>query len=159
MQKNRRLIHVWAGIPLKDEDMGEVRVKVRLTNTKDEMLAKEGYVKPDQVRSAVVEATVDTGAILCVIPRKIMQQLGIAQAFRTRAQYADGRTEDVDVTEPIRMELEGRPLYEECLVLGDEVLIGQTALEKTDLFVDCVGGKLVPNPAHPNSVVMPVRKA
>ena len=31
------------------------------------------------------------------------------------------------------------------------------ALEKSDLFVDCINGKLVPNPEHPNSVVMPVR--
>lgn len=61
------------------------------------------------------------------------------------------------VTEAVRIELEGRPTYEDCLVLGDEVLIGQTALESTDLFVDCVNGRLAPNPAHPNSVVMPVR--
>lgn len=73
------------------------------------------------------------------------------------AQYADGRAEEVAVTQPIHVELEGRPLYEECLVYGDEFLIGQTALEKTDLFVDCVGGRLVPNPAHPNTVIMPVR--
>ena len=137
--------------------MGDVRVKVLLTNTKDQMLAADGHLRPEQIRSLEVEAMVDTGAIRSVIPRRVMQQLGVAVAFRTRAQCADGRTEDVDVTEPIRIELEGRPLYEECLVLGDEMLIGQTALEKTDLFVDCVGGTLVPNPAHPNSVVMPVR--
>ena len=157
MKMNRRLIHVWAGIPLKEEDMGEVRIKVKLVNSGDEANARRGTIPPDQIRSLETEAMVDTGAVRSVIPQRLMQQLGVAAAFRTRAQYADGRTEDVDVTEPIRIELEGRPLYEECLVLGDEMLIGQTALEKTDLFVDCVGGKLVPNPAHPNSVVMPVR--
>ncbi len=157
MKMNRRLIHVWAGIPLKEEDMGEVRIKVKLVNSGDEANARRGTIAPDQIRSLETQAMVDTGAIRSVIPRRLMQQLGVAAAFRTRAQYADGRTEDVDVTEPIRIELEGRPLYEECLVLGDEMLIGQTALEKTDLFVDCVGGRLVPNPAHPNSVVMPVR--
>jgi clan AA aspartic protease len=157
MKRNRRLIHVWAGIPLKDEDMGEVRVKVRLTNAVDEGNARRGAIKPEQVRSAEVEAMVDTGAIQCVIPLKLKEQLGLASAFRKRVRYADGRSEEVDVAEPIRIELEGRPVYEGCLVLGDEVLIGQTALESTDLFVDCVGGRLVPNPDHPNTVILPVR--
>ncbi len=157
MKRNRRLIHVWAGIPLKDEDMGEVRVKVRLANAADDSLARHGQIRPEQVRSIEVEAMVDTGAIRCVIPLKLKEQLGLATAFRKRVRYADGRSEEVDVAEPIRIELEGRPVYEDCLVLGDEVLIGQTALESTDLFVDCVGGRLVPNPDHPNTVILPVR--
>ena len=137
--------------------MGEVRVKVKLTNAADEANARRGLIKPEQVHSVVVEALVDTGAVRCVIPMRIQEQLGAATSFQTRAQYADGRSEDVPFTEPIRIDLEGRPLYEDCLVLGDEILIGQTALEKADLIVDCVGGRLVPNPAHPNTVVMPVR--
>ena len=157
MKRNRRLIHVWAGIPLKDEEMDEVRVKVRLTNAVDEGNARRGAIKPEQVRSVEVEAMVDTGAIKCVIPVKLKEQLGLATAFRKRVRYADGRSEEVDVAEPVRIELEGRPVYEDCLVLGDEVLIGQTALESTDLFVDCVGGRLVPNPDHPNTVILPVR--
>jgi len=157
MKRNRRLIHVWAGIPLKDEEMDEVRVKVRLTNAVDEGNARRGAIKPEQVRSVEVEAMVDTGAIKCVIPVKLKEQLGLATAFRKRERYADGRSEEVDVAEPVRIELEGRPVYEDCLVLGDEVLIGQTALESTDLFVDCVGGRLVPNPDHPNTVILPVR--
>jgi len=157
MKLNRRLIHVWAGIPLKEEDMGEVRVKVRLTNAADEALAQRGFIKPTEVRSLEVEAGVDTGLVRCVMPVKIMEQLGLGVGGRRCAQYADGRSEEVNVTEPVCIELEGRPTYEDCLVLGDEMLIGQTALESTDLFVDCVNGRLVPNPAHPNSVVMPVR--
>jgi len=156
MKLNRRLIHVWAGIPLKEEDMGEVRVKVRLTNAGDEILARRGVLKPEEVRSLEVEAVVDTGAVRCVMPVKVMEQLGLGVAARRRAQYADGRVEEVPVTEPVRIELEGRPTYEDCLVLGDQMLIGQTALESTDLFVDCVNGRLLPHPAHPHSVVLPV---
>ena len=40
-----------------------------------------------------------------------------------------------------------------ALVLGDEVMIGQTLLEKMDLLVDCAGRRVVPNPAHPDVVV------
>ena len=50
MLRNRRLIHVWAGIPLKDEDRGEVRVKIRLINHRDEIMAREGLLKPELIR-------------------------------------------------------------------------------------------------------------
>ena len=136
--------------------MGEVRVKVRLTNAADESNVRSGLIKPDQVRSVEIEALVDTGAVRCVIPASIKEQLGLRTTSRRRAQCADGRSEEVDVTEAVRIDLENRPTYEDCLVLGDQVLIGQTALESTDLFVDCVGGRLVPNPAHPHAVVLGV---
>src|SRR5437868_220906 len=119
MEKNRRLIHVWAGIPLPDQEMGEVRVKVKLTNAADEALAEAGHLAVDGVRTIVVDAlvdtgAVDTGAVRSVIPANIKQQLGLKAAFQTKARCAAGRTEDVEVTTPIDMELEGRPLYEEC---------------------------------------------
>jgi hypothetical protein len=37
------------------------------------------------------------------------------------------------------------------------VLIGQTVLEKTDLLVDCLHGKLVPNPAHPDQPILKIK--
>lgn len=73
------------------------------------------------------------------------------------AEYADGRREAVGVTGPVVVELEGRTTLEEALVLGDEVLIGQTVLEKVDLFVDRQGRRLVPNPAHPDRPVTKVK--
>ncbi len=137
--------------------MGEVRVKVRLTNAADEANARRGLIRPDQVHSVEVEAMVDTGAVRCVIPVSIKERLGLGTTARRRAQYADGRFEEVDVSEAVRIDLEGRPTYEDCLILGDEMLIGQTALESTDLFVDCVNGRLVPNPGHPNAIVLGVK--
>jgi hypothetical protein len=43
------------------------------------------------------------------------------------------------------------------MVIGDEVLIGQTVLEKMDLFVDCTGKRLIPNPAHPDQPVSKIK--
>jgi hypothetical protein len=63
----------------------------------------------------------------------------------------------VSVTEPLAIDLEGRDTLEEALVLGDEVLIGQTVLEKLDLFIDCQRQRLVPNPAHPDQPVTKVK--
>ena len=43
------------------------------------------------------------------------------------------------------------------MVLGDEGLIGQTALEKFDLFINCVKQRLIPNPAHADQPVSNVK--
>ncbi len=63
----------------------------------------------------------------------------------------------LSITSPLVIELEGRDTLEEALILGDEVLIGQTVLEKLDLFVDCQHQVLVPNPAHPDQPVSKVK--
>jgi clan AA aspartic protease len=137
--------------------MGQVIVQVKITNSLDEMLARRGKLEDSKIRCCEVAALVDTGAINCVLPISIVESLGLARPFHYLAQYADGRQEEVEVTEPVLMEILGRKVYEECLVLGDTVLIGQTALEVTDLHVDCREGQLVPNPAHPYQPVVMVR--
>jgi hypothetical protein len=51
----------------------------------------------------------------------------------------------------------GRDTSDEAMVLGDNVLIGQTILEKLDLLVDCANQRVLPNPAHPDQPVLHVR--
>ncbi len=63
------------------------------------------------------------------------------------------------MTEPLVVEIDGRDTLEEALILGDEVLIGQTVLEKLDLFVDSRRRRLVPNPAHPDQPITKVKLA
>lgn len=137
--------------------MGEIRVKVRLVNAVDEALARRGQLAPDRVRSYEAEALVDTGAVRCALPPFVADQLGLARVARYMAQYADGRLEEVDLTEGFVLEIMGRRTTEEALVLGDEILIGQTALEKLDLLADCQRQQLVPNPAHPDQPVSKVK--
>ncbi len=137
--------------------MGEVRVRVSLTNAVDEGLVRRGQMSSEEVRTDHIEAMVDTGAVNCVLPPFVADKLGLARPFRQMAEYADGRREEVDVTEPVLIEIEGRKVYEECLVFGDEMLIGQTALEKTDLHVDCRSRRLLPNPAHPHQPIVKVK--
>lgn len=137
--------------------MGEVKVTVKLTNAADEAWARRGRIGADEVRDVEVEGLVDTGAVNCILPPFVADQLGLERPLRQVAEYADGRREEVGVTEPVLFEIEGRKVYEECLVLGDEVLIGQTALEKTDLHVDCRSRRLLPNPAHPHQSVVKVK--
>ena len=137
--------------------MGEIRIKVKLTNAIDEALARRGQLKPEQVRSYELNALVDTGAVRSVVPPQVLEQLGLQLRGQRVAEYADGRKEPVGVTEPLIIECLQRDTLEEALVLGDEVLIGQTVLEKLDLLADCANGRLVPNPAHPNQPVSMVK--
>ncbi len=137
--------------------MGEVRVRVKLTNAVDEALVRRGQLAEGQVRVYETEARVDRGAVRCALPPFVADRLGLARVARYMAQYADGRLEEVDLTEGLVLEIMGRRTTEEALVLGDEPLIGQTALEKLDLLPDCQGQRLVPNPAHPDQPVSKVK--
>jgi clan AA aspartic protease len=137
--------------------MGEVRVKARLTNAVDEALVRRGMLARDQVRTYDADALIDTGAVRVVLPPHVVARLGLEARGQRMAEYADGRKEAVSVTEPLVVEVEGRDTLEEALVVGDEVLIGQTVLEKLDLFVDCQRRRLVPNPAHPDQPVTKIK--
>ena len=86
-----------------------------------------------------------------------MEALGVMSRGHRVAEYADGRKESVAITEPIIFEVMGRDTPEEALVLGDEVLIGQTVLGKLDLQAGCANRRLIPNPAHPDQPVSKVK--
>lgn len=137
--------------------MGEIRIKVKLTNSMDEGLHRRKKLKKSAVRRYEADAAVDTGAVRSVIPAHVMQALGVLSRGDRVVEYADGRKESVAVTEPIIFDVLGRDTLEEALVLGDEVLIGQTVLEKLDLLADCANRRLIPNPAHPDQPVTKVK--
>lgn len=133
--------------------MGEIRVEVTLTNAFDEESAAANLLAIDKVRSTTVEAIVDKGAVRSVIPQFVLDKIGVRLRGNEVARYADGRLETVGLTSAVVFKIGGRTTADEALVLGDEVLIGQTILEKLDLLADCRNRRLVPNPDHPNHPV------
>ena len=137
--------------------MGEVRVKVKLTNAIDEGMVRRGKLNKDEIRTYEADALVDRGAVSSVVPLNVMKQLGVLSIGSRIAEYADGRKDRVDLTEPIVFDIIGRETIESAMVLGDEVIIGQTVLEVIDMFVDCVNQKLIPNPAHPDQPVVKIK--
>ena len=136
--------------------MGAVKVHVRLTNGADEVLVRTGQLSPQDVRSYEGDALVDTGAVKSVIPAFVMQKLGLPAIEKTPVKYADGRVEIVEKTGPITVRIHERSSNEDAYVLGDEILIGQTALESMDLHVDCLNQRLIPNPKNPDRPVLRV---
>ncbi len=137
--------------------MGAIRVRVTLTNSLDESLHRRKELKKSAVRRYEADALVDARAVRSVIPAHVMQSLGVLSRGDRVAEYADGRQETVAVTEPIVFDVMGRDTLEEALVLGDEVLIGQTVLEKLDLLADCANQRVIPNPAHPDQPVTKIK--
>ncbi len=137
--------------------MGEVRVKVKIINASDEVLVRLGQLTKDKVRTYESDALVDTGAVSSVLPIQVVQQLGLFAVRKSRATYANNSGKNLDVTEAVGMEMLGRRVTEETLVLGDEVIVGQTVLERADLLVDCTNHKVIPNPAHPDQPVIKIK--
>lgn len=132
-------------------------MRVKLSNAVDVGMSRRGLLPREEVRSIEAEAVVDTGAVRSCMPLDLMQKLGLQVARRINAQMANGLTESVEMTEGVDMEIHDRLVTEAFLVLGNEVLIGQTALEATDLHVDCNRGKVMPHPDHPHSAVIRIR--
>ena len=132
-------------------------VKVKLTNAGDETLVRRGLMKKEDIRTYDAEAIIDTGAVSTIIPIHVVEKLGLGIRKYTVAEYADGRKDTVGVTESLIIDILGRDTSDEAMVLGDNVLIGQTVLEKLDLLVDCANQRVLPNPAHPDQPVLHVR--
>ena len=128
-----------------------------MSNYSDEVLAEAGHISHDQIRTYDADALVDTGAVRCAIPPFIVQQLGLKEINRVSVEYADGRTEQVPLCGVFTLDIMGRREPETAVVLGNEFLVGQTALEKMDLLVDCNRQRLVGNPAHPDQPINKIK--
>ena len=125
--------------------MGQVHVRVILTNHRDAVMAGLGQLAPEQVHRYETEALIDTGAVRSVIPAAVADRLRLFRLKRTDVKYADGRVEEVDVTEAMSIEILGREAVTTALVLGEHILLGVMVLEELDLMVDCHRQRLVPS--------------
>jgi len=124
--------------------MGQVHIRVILTNYREAILARLGQLDASQVHRYETEALIDTGAVRSAIPAAIADRLGLLRLRRTDARYADGRVEEVDMTEVFTVEMLGREMETSAMVLGEQILLGVTVLEELDLMVDCNRNRLVP---------------
>jgi clan AA aspartic protease len=133
--------------------MGEVRVMVKLTNVGDVLAAASGALDITKVRTLEADALVDTGAVRSCIPQPLLDRLGLRPMGHSVVEYASGQKESVSIVYGVMFDILNRQTSDDALILGDEVLIGQTLLEKMDLLVDCVNKRVIPNPAHPDVAV------
>jgi hypothetical protein len=121
----------------KENDMGEVRTEVTLVNIRDQNMADEGYMPPDQVRRLTVNAVVDTGAWTLVINEKTREKLGLLVKKSGEATVAGWGKGPGDITEPAMVCWKDRETPCQAVVLPgeDEVLLGALPLHGMDLIV------------------------
>jgi len=136
--------------------MGKIMMKVKLTNQTDYSKAREGLTPPDRVRSVEVEALIDTGATMLVLPADVVERLGLAEEGRRKVRYADGRVAEVPWVGGVRLEILGREMTCDALVeaAGTVPLIGQIPLESLDLVVDPKTREARVNPASPDAPLL-----
>ena len=124
--------------------MGQVHVQVILTNYREAVLARLGQLDASQVHRYETEARIDTGATRSVLPPAVAERLGLIRLDHIEAQYANGTFEEVDLSEVFTIEMLGRRVNEDAMIMGAHILLGVTVLEKLDLIVDCNRNRLVP---------------
>lgn len=89
----------------EESAMGEVRVRVVITNATDLGMLRRKLMKPSQIRKVEADALVDIGAVSLVLPPAVADRLGLQRPYTHVAEYADGRREEVGVTESVLVEL------------------------------------------------------
>jgi clan AA aspartic protease len=124
--------------------MGQVHVHVVLTNHREAVMARLGQLAASQVHRYETEALINTGAVRSTIPAAVAERLGLFRLRKTEAKYADGRVEEVDMTEAVTVEILGRKTEMNPMILGEQILLGVIVLEGLDLMVDCNRNRLVP---------------
>jgi len=120
--------------------VGEVRADVRLSNPLD----PDGPILE-------LDACVDTGAVMVLVGRDIIDRLGIAVTDRAVVTLADDSKKEMDRAGPVRLQVGDRIAHLDVLVgpVGCEALVGQLVLEALDLIVDSQRRQLRPRPSSP----------
>jgi len=130
--------------------------KIRLTNDHDFVAAAAGSLDPARVRTIEIEALVDTGATMLMLPADAVERLGLPVRGHRKVRYADHRVEEVPWVGQVKVEIRGREALCSALVgpAGSTALIGQIPLEEMDFVVDPKSRELRPNPASPDAPVL-----
>jgi len=102
----------------------------------------------DRRREAVVELVVDTGATYTVLPRTLLERLGVSPMRSVRLRLADGRVVERPLGE-VGIEVEGRYASATPVVFGEEgaYLLGSVTMEELGLAPDPVEKRLKPTEA------------
>ena len=122
--------------------MGKVRTEIEITH-------------PVTQKSIVVDALVDSGAVVPLVDRDVIESIGLVPDTKAVVHLADDTSTEMDRVGMAKIKIGDRSTA--CsLLIGDygvEPLIGQVVLEQLDLLVDCQKQRLVKrinSPAYPS---------
>ena len=132
--------------------MGEIVVTAALENAVDRGGFEQGFRDESGIHRTSVDAVVDTGAVMLVLPQDVVEQLGLTIRRTVVVTYADERREERPVAGPVTMAIGKRFMSIDCVVgpARSEPSIGQAMLESLDLIADCTNRALIPRlPDYP----------
>ena len=132
--------------------MGRVMTRVKIANSTDVEIVGRGLMTPNEVRRVEIDALVDTGATMLALPEDVVRQLGAPSLGIRKVRDARGIVIEVEWVGNLRVEILGREMTTDALVLpaGATPLIGQIPLEALDLVVDPKSRELRVNPESPD---------
>jgi clan AA aspartic protease len=132
--------------------------KLKLTNKFDEEDVRRGVMDAKDVRSVEIEALVDTGATMLVLPADVVAKLGLPEEGTRPVRYANGTVARVPLVSGVKLEVLGRATVFNALVepAGTTALIGQIPLEELDLIVDPKSREVRVNPESPDAPLLEI---
>jgi predicted aspartyl protease len=131
--------------------MGEVRARLVLENQRDRILADAGHLSSDRVRRLELDALVDTGAVMTLLPQDVVELLGLPLDGKIIVTLANEERIELPRARLLSLSLGDRQMDTDCLVGPPrcEPLLGQLVLERLDLIVDPVKQAVTPRPESP----------
>ncbi len=108
-------------------------------------------INENEVKAYGIEALIDTGAVLSMLPKEIIEQLGLDYRRKAIVIFADERKDEMEVYGPVSIKIKNREAIIEVLMgpPASEPLVGQIVLESLDLLVDCTKQTLLVRPESP----------
>jgi predicted aspartyl protease len=99
-----------------------------------------------------LEAKVDTGATMLVLPESIAVQLNFPKIRKQIVKYANEETAERDIVWGVEVEVcQRKGVFEAIVQPGKKyALLGAIVMEALDLIVDPRGLQIYPNPRSPS---------
>ena len=132
--------------------MGDIVVTAWLENTCDRGSFERGYSDASAIRATSVEAIMDTGAAMLMLPATVVERLGLEARRRAMVTDADGGREMRPIAGPVTVEICGRSAYTSCVVGPpmSAASVGRSLLLELDLIAGGHEPGLYPrHPEHP----------
>jgi clan AA aspartic protease len=117
--------------------MGTVYAELTLRNSEDVTLAKQNYIKPENIRTVTVTAIVDTGSYSLMLDEQTSQELGLEKTGEQRIRITNGERIVCPVTTPVEINWKDRQSVMRVITVPGlpQILLGLLPLEEMDLIV------------------------
>ena len=132
--------------------MSTATVTIELSNYGDLLLARAGHLNFARVRRASVVCVADFGVMQAILPKSVVEQLGLPAAELPAIHNGERRERVKNAS----VELFGRECAFSAVVVPDSSgpVLGAIVLGTLDLIVDCGKNELVPR--DPNGIISEV---